>query len=74
MRISDDSDVGSCYIGCKVVVNCRCDHLGRCDCADAMKSQRASNLWEIKILHVRRNFLTHCRRGGGIGDHGVSTG
>lgn len=73
MRISDGSDVRS-YIGCEVLFNRRSDRLGRRDCADAIRCQRASNLWGIKVLHIRPNFLTHCRRGSGIDDHGVSTG
>ena len=49
MRISDSSDVGS-YIGCEVVFNRRSDRLGRRDCADAIRYQRASDLWGIKVL------------------------
>ena len=73
MRISDGSDVGS-YIGCEVVFDRRSDRLGRRDCADAIGCQRASDFWGINALHVRADFLTHCRRGSGIDDHGVGTG
>lgn len=73
MRISSGSDVGS-YIGCEVFSNRRSDRLGRRDRADTMRCQRASDLWGIDVLHVRPNFLTHCRRSSGIDDHGVSTG
>ena len=73
MRISDGSDVGS-YVGCEVIFNRRSDRLGRRDCADAIWCQKASDLLGIRFLHVRPNFLTHCRRGSGIDDHGVSAG